>query len=118
MCLVSLVEAGDVDDVCERPLHPYVVSPLSAVPDPDPRVRKRRIVLAGDVPSSVNPPSGCRFHPRYRLRKPVGNPEIGWSGRPLFREFGPGHQVACHISEVVVPAAAAATAATSSVAPA
>ncbi len=53
MCLVSLVEAGDVDDVCEPPLHPNVVSLLSAVPDPYPRVRKRPIVVAGHVPAAA-----------------------------------------------------------------
>jgi peptide/nickel transport system ATP-binding protein len=103
MYLGALAEVGDVDDVYDRPLHPYTVSLMSAVPDADPTVRKRRIVLTGDVPSPANPPSGCRFHTRCWLREHLDNPEVCSTERPELREFRPGHQVACHFPEQVTP---------------
>ncbi len=110
MYLGSLAEVGDVADVYEKPLHPYTVSLMSAVPDPDPTVRKRRIVLTGDVPSPAFPPSGCRFHTRCWLREYLGNPERCTTERPVLRETGNGHQVACHFSDEVKPESIAAAA--------
>jgi oligopeptide/dipeptide ABC transporter ATP-binding protein len=101
MYLGKLAELADVDSLYTQPRHPYTIALLSAVPDPDPRVRKRRIVLKGDVPSPANPPSGCRFHTRCWLRERLGNPEICAQEDPALRPIGPGHVVACHFAEEV-----------------
>jgi len=117
MYLGSLVEQGAVEEVYNRPLHPYTVSLMSAVPDPDPRIRKKRIVLRGDVPSPANPPSGCRFHPRCWLREQLNNPENCSTERPVLRQVGAaGHQVACHWAEKVDPTTIAAATVTGIVA--
>jgi len=93
MYLGVIVELGTRDDLYETPLHPYTQALLSAVPIPDPkkdRLRKR-IILAGDVPSPVNPPSGCRFHPRCPMA--VDRCKVD---QPVWREIRPGHWIACH----------------------
>jgi oligopeptide/dipeptide ABC transporter ATP-binding protein len=108
MYLGKLVELADVGELYANPRHPYSVALLSAVPDPDPRVRKRHLVLKGDVPSPANPPSGCRFHTRCWLRERLGNPEICSTDEPLLRETTPDHRVACHFAEEVSPDVAAA----------
>ncbi|HEX7472089.1 MAG TPA: oligopeptide/dipeptide ABC transporter ATP-binding protein, partial [Candidatus Limnocylindrales bacterium] len=89
------------------PLHPYSVALLSAVPIPDPVIesRRRRIILTGDVPSSVNPPKGCRFHTRCWLRERLGNPDRCVSDDPQLRPLSTGHEVACHFAEHVDGAA-------------
>ena len=101
MYLGQLAELAGVDEIYAHPRHPYTIALLSAVPNPDPRVRKKRIFLEGDVPSPANPPSGCRFHTRCWLRKRLDNPEKCVTEEPEFRSFGPGHQVACHFAEQI-----------------
>ena len=101
MYLGKMAELAGVDEIYAHPRHPYTIALLSAVPNPDPRVRKRRIFLEGDVPSPANPPSGCRFHTRCWLRKRLDNPENCVTEEPEFRSFGPAHQVACHHAEKI-----------------
>jgi peptide/nickel transport system ATP-binding protein len=96
--------------VYDNPQHPYTVSLMSAVPDPDPTVRRRRIVLKGDVPSPANPPSGCRFHTRCWLRERLEHPKECETEVPEFREILPGHRVACHFAKEVTPEAIAGAA--------
>jgi oligopeptide/dipeptide ABC transporter ATP-binding protein len=106
MYLGKLAEVADVEELYANPRHPYTVALLSAVPDPNPRIRKRRIVLSGDVPSPAAPPSGCRFHTRCWLREQLGRPEICETTVPELRDIGPGHEAACHFAEKLTPAAA------------
>ncbi len=103
MYLGQIVELGPARSINLEPLHPYTVALLSAVPIPDPAVeaRRRRIILSGDVPSPVAPPSGCRFHTRCWLRERLGNPERCATEGPPLRELAPGHVVACHFAERV-----------------
>jgi oligopeptide/dipeptide ABC transporter ATP-binding protein len=108
MYLGKLMELADVEDLYAGPQHPYSVALLSAVPNPDPRVRKRHLVLKGDVPSPANPPSGCRFHTRCWLYEQLGKPERCTAEEPEFRQTKPGHFVACHFAEEVSPEVAAA----------
>ena len=109
MYLGAITELADSADIYRTPLHPYTIALLSAVPVASPRNRDRhrRIILLGDVPSPVNPPSGCRFHTRCWLRRQLDNPERCMSERPPLRTiegFG-GHEVACHFAEKLVPGA-------------
>ncbi len=92
MYLGKLVELANSEDLYCKPLHPYTQALLSAIPEPDPRVKKERIILTGDLPSPLNPPLGCRFHTRCRMAK-----EICHSKEPEFREQSPKHWVACHL---------------------
>jgi oligopeptide/dipeptide ABC transporter ATP-binding protein len=104
MYLGKLVELADVDTLYKDPRHPYTVALLSAVPEPDPRRRRKRLVLRGDVPSPVNPPSGCRFHTRCWLREQLGRPENCVTEEPPLREISPGQRAACHWAEEISPA--------------
>jgi oligopeptide/dipeptide ABC transporter ATP-binding protein len=92
MYLGKIVEVADSKEIFERPLHPYTQALFSAKPIPDPTVKRKRIVLQGDVPSPVNPPKGCRFHPRcFRRFDPCDKEE------PPLVEAELGHWVACHL---------------------
>jgi peptide/nickel transport system ATP-binding protein/oligopeptide transport system ATP-binding protein len=103
MYLGRIVELTSSRELNRHPLHPYTVALLSAIPIPDPVVeaRRRRIILRGDVPSPVNPPSGCRFHTRCWLRERLGNPESCVTIDPPLTEIAPGHEVACHFADQV-----------------
>ncbi len=92
MYLGRVVELADSDEICDRPLHPYTVTLMSAVPMPDPDIAKssQRIILEGDIPSPLKAPSGCPF----RTRCPIAGPECEQATPPLVEE-APGHFVAC-----------------------
>ena len=92
-CLVELAESYELN---RHPIHPYTKTLLSAVPVPDPKASRtrRRIVLEGDIPSPMNPPSGCRFHTRCPYAVERCKQEV-----PVLKEYGPGHFAACHILE-------------------
>ncbi|HET7677121.1 MAG TPA: dipeptide ABC transporter ATP-binding protein [Candidatus Limnocylindrales bacterium] len=105
MYLGKIVELADVSQLYSDPRHPYTVALLSAVPEPDPRRRKKRLVLKGDVPSPAAPPSGCRFHTRCWLREQLGNPERCVTEEPELRTFRPNHRVACHYAEEITAGA-------------
>jgi oligopeptide transport system ATP-binding protein len=94
MYLGKLVELGTTERICTRARHPYTKALLSAVPIPAPGAKKERIVLGGDVPSPVHPPSGCRF----RTRCPIARDDCAAAIPPL-REVEPGHWVSCFYAE-------------------
>jgi oligopeptide transport system ATP-binding protein len=95
MYLGKIVEVASRKDLYENPLHPYTKALLSAVPVPDPVVesKRRRIILGGDVPSPLNPPPGCSFHPRC----PVATTECR-DIAPRLKDAGGGHWVSCHLT--------------------
>lgn len=94
MYLGKMFEYAPVDEIFDKPLNPYTIALLSAVPIPDPTRQMKRIILPGDVPSPVNPPSGCRFNPRCPFAT-----DLCKRSEPELREVRPGHLVACHYAE-------------------
>ena len=98
MYLGKIVELAEADELYNNPKHPYTKALLSAIPIPDPTVRRERIVLKGDLPSPANPPSGCRFHTRCPMAQEICKVE-----EPPLRDVGDGHQSACHFAEDVTP---------------
>jgi oligopeptide transport system ATP-binding protein len=91
MYLGQMVELAESDSLYEKPLHPYTKSLLSAVPVANPKMKKERVLLKGEIPSPVNPPSGCRFHTRCPIATEKCKTDV-----PEFREVESGHFVACH----------------------
>ncbi|PIE93303.1 ABC transporter ATP-binding protein [Bacillus fungorum] len=91
MYLGKIVETAPRDELFTNPLHPYTKALLSAVPIPDPTVKRERIILEGDIPSPANPPSGCRFHTRCPFATDICKQTV-----PEFRNVGEEHYVACH----------------------
>lgn len=94
MYLGKIVELASREDLFRNPLHPYTQALLSAIPIPDPSVKKKRMILKGDVPSLFNPPQGCRFHPRCPFAKEQCKMEV-----PPYREVEKGHFAACWLNE-------------------
>lgn len=94
MYLGKIVELARREELFLKPLHPYTQALMSAIPVPDPHLKRERIILKGDVPSPLNPPAGCRFHPRCQFATDVCSSE-----EPLMRELSPDHTVACHHAE-------------------
>lgn len=97
MYLGKVMEAFPADEL-NLARHPYTTALVSAVPQPDPTVKKQRIVLSGDVPSPIDLPSGCLFHPRCRFAK-----EICKSEEPILRDYRHGCQAACHFIDTMEP---------------
>jgi len=91
MYLGKIVEIAETDELFDNPLHPYTVALMSAIPVPDPKQKRHRIILPGEVPSPINPPSGCRFHPRCPRRIDICSKE-----EPPLIEVRPGHWLACY----------------------
>ena len=96
MYLGRIAEIAERTELFRHQEHPYTVALMSAIPVPDPEIRRQRIILTGDVPSPVNPPSGCTFHPRCPLRATLGNPDICATSEPALEDVGGGHLCACH----------------------
>jgi len=91
MYLGQIVELASDEELYKNPQHPYTEALLSAVPIPDPTIKKKRIILEGDVPSPINPPKGCHFHTRCMYKEKICE-EV----EPEFKDIGGGHWVACH----------------------
>ena len=92
MYLGGLVETGVTNDIFDNPLHPYTQALFSAIPMPDPDVKRERIILQGDIPSPANPPKGCKFHTRCnRCMQKCKEVE------PAVKDMGNGHFVKCHL---------------------
>ena len=92
MYLGNIVELGEKKQIFANPMHPYTRALLSAVPMPDPTVKMNRTILQGDLPSPSNPPKGCKFCTRCPECKQICREKA-----PVFREYEPGHSVACHL---------------------
>ena len=91
MYLGSMVELADKDEIYANPQHPYTKALMSAIPIPDPKKKTQMHAIEGEIPSNVNTPSGCKFHPRCPFAK-----DICKTKEPEAREIKPGHMVKCH----------------------
>jgi peptide/nickel transport system ATP-binding protein/oligopeptide transport system ATP-binding protein len=102
---VAVMYLGRIAELAERRAlfrhqeHPYTEALMSAIPVPNPELRRQRVILRGDVPSPVNPPSGCRFHPRCQLRQQLGSPAICAELIPPLIDLGGDHLCACHFRQ-------------------
>jgi len=97
MYLGKVVELANRSELFRDAQNPYTQALLSAIPILDPELRRKRVILKGDVPSPVNPPSGCHFHPRCQLRTELGNPALCAAQEPALLQIGTSeHAVACH----------------------
>jgi len=96
MYVGKIVETASTKELYRHPLHPYTEALLSAVPRPDPKAKKKRIILQGEAPSPANPPTGCHFHPRCQYAQDVCKVDA-----PPLREVKPNHFAACHFSEAL-----------------
>jgi oligopeptide transport system ATP-binding protein len=105
MYLGRIAELADADDLFRKQEHPYTEALMSAIPIPDPLLRRQRVILRGDVPSPVNPPGGCRFHPRCQLRQELGAPAICAEVVPPLIQLGGDHLCACHFRQPPVASA-------------
>ena len=94
MYLGKMVELADREELFRHPMHPYTKALMSAIPIPDPTVKRERVILKGDVPSPLNPPKGCRFHPRCPIAADICSQQ-----EPEFKELAPSHWVACWKAE-------------------
>ena len=92
MYLGKIVELADTPELYKRPIHPYSIALFSAIPIPDPTVKRERVMLTGEVPSPINPPAGCRFHSRCAKAMDVCKMQ-----EPELIDIGNGHLVACHL---------------------
>jgi len=97
MYLGSIVELAPSEEVIKNPMHPYTEALLSAVPVPDPGAKHGRVEIKGDLPSPINLPTGCTFHPRCPYRR-----EVCKEVRPALREITPGHYVQCHFAGEII----------------
>jgi peptide/nickel transport system ATP-binding protein len=93
MYLGSMVELTSKDELFRNPLHPYTKALMSAIPVPDPTFKRERIILKGDIPSPVNPPSGCKFHTRCPIAADICKQQV-----PEYRNVGNDHWVSCHFA--------------------
>ncbi|WP_334072685.1 MULTISPECIES: dipeptide ABC transporter ATP-binding protein [Paenibacillus] len=93
MYLGSMVELASKEELFRNPLHPYTKALMSAIPVPDPTLKRERIVLQGDIPSPANPPSGCKFHTRCPIAKDICKQQV-----PEYRDAGNHHFVSCHFA--------------------
>lgn len=98
MYLGKVVERADSERICQNPLHPYTQSLISAIPVPDPHQRTSRQIIRGDVPSPIDPPTGCSFHTRCPLAMEVCKVQ-----QPSLREAHNNHQVSCHLGQISSP---------------
>jgi len=94
MYLGKIAELAERSELFLNPLHPYTQALMSAIPIPNPHLKRERVILKGDVPSPLNPPTGCRFHPRCQYAT-----EICAKEEPAMRELKTEHFVSCHYAE-------------------
>jgi oligopeptide transport system ATP-binding protein len=105
MYLGRIAELAERRELFRKQEHPYTQALMSAIPVPNPELRRQRVILKGDVPSPVNPPSGCRFHPRCQLRQQMDSPAICAETVPPLIQLGGDHECACHFRQpATVPA--------------